>query len=146
MLHGSLFDVKCSDFFCNYVEKNNYTDPIVPALAIPTADDDGSSAPLDPTTTSARELDIADVNVNIPELDYNHLPHCPKCQRGLLRPGVVWFGEALPKKVMEDVDAFVSDKAGIDLIMVIGTSAKVYPAAGYVDLARSKGAVSYTHL
>ena len=73
-------------------------------------------------------------------MDYNHLPHCPKCQRGLLRPGVVWFGEALPKKVMEDVDAFVSDKAGIDLIMVIGTSAKVYPAAGYVDLARSKGA------
>ncbi|CAN9414594.1 unnamed protein product [Alternaria alternata] len=139
LLHGSLFDVKCSDFFCNYVEKNNYTDPIVPALAIPTADD-GSSAPLDPTTTSARELDIADANVAIPELDYNHLPHCPKCQRGLLRPGVVWFGEALPKKVMEDVDAFVSDKAGIDLIMVIGTSAKVYPAAGYVDLARSKGA------
>ncbi|CAN9079820.1 unnamed protein product [Alternaria alternata] len=139
LLHGSLFDVKCSDFFCNYVEKNNYTDPIVPALAIPTADD-GCPAPLDPTTTSARELDVADANVAIPELDYNHLPHCPKCQRGLLRPGVVWFGEALPKKVMEDVDAFVSDQAGIDLIMVIGTSAKVYPAAGYVDLARSKGA------
>jgi NAD-dependent deacetylase sirtuin 5 len=28
----------------------------------------------------------------------------------------------------------------IDLIMVIGTSAKVYPAAGYVDSARTKGA------
>ncbi|KAG9187288.1 NAD-dependent deacetylase sirtuin 5 [Alternaria panax] len=136
LLHGSLFDVKCSDFFCNYVDKDNYTDPIVPALAIPTDDSD-------PTTTSAlaeRELDISDVNVAIPELDYSHLPHCPKCERGLLRPGVVWFGEALPGKVMEDVDAFVSDKAGIDLIMVIGTSARVYPAAGYVDLARNKGA------
>jgi NAD-dependent SIR2 family protein deacetylase len=41
---------------------------------------------------------------------------------------------------MEDVDSFVSDERGIDLIMVIGTSAKVYPAAGYVDLARNKGA------
>ena len=41
---------------------------------------------------------------------------------------------------MEDVDAFIEDEEDIDLIMVIGTSAKVYPAAGYVDLARSKGA------
>ncbi|KAI4684349.1 hypothetical protein J4E85_007148 [Alternaria conjuncta] len=136
LLHGSLFDLKCSDFFCNYSERNNYTDPIVPALAIPTDESD-------PTTNAAlaaRELDISDINVEIPELDYKHLPHCPECKNGLLRPGVVWFGEILPKKVMEDVDAFIEDEEDIDLIMVIGTSAKVYPAAGYVDLARSKGA------
>jgi NAD-dependent SIR2 family protein deacetylase len=41
---------------------------------------------------------------------------------------------------MDDVDAFCSNKEKIDLIMVIGTSAKVYPAAGYVDMARMKGA------
>ncbi|KAF2626157.1 NAD-dependent deacetylase sirtuin-5 [Macroventuria anomochaeta] len=135
LLHGSLFDVKCSDFFCDYLEKNNYTDPIVPTLAIPTDESD-------PTTNSAlaaRELDISDENVAIPELDYDHLPKCPKCKRGLLRPGVVWFNERLPSDVLEDVDTWM-DEDDIDLIMVIGTSAKVYPAAGYVDIARRKGA------
>jgi NAD-dependent deacetylase sirtuin 5 len=136
LLHGSLFDVKCSDFFCSYFERNNFTDPIVPALAIPSDESD-------PTTDSARatrELDISDINVELPELDTAHLPRCPECKRGLLRPGVVWFGEALPGSVIDDVDAFVSDERGIDLIMVIGTSAKVYPAASYIDLARAKGA------
>ncbi|KAJ4320635.1 hypothetical protein N0V94_003283 [Neodidymelliopsis sp. IMI 364377] len=136
LLHGSLFDVKCSDFFCDYVEKNNYTDPIVPALAIPTDESD-------PTTDSAlaaRELDISDENIAIPELDYDHLPKCPKCKRGLLRPGVVWFNERLPSDVLDDIDTWVDAEDNIDLIMVIGTSAKVYPAAGYVDIARRKGA------
>jgi NAD-dependent deacetylase sirtuin 5 len=136
LLHGSLFDVKCSDFFCNYLEKNNYTDPIVPALAIPTSGED-------PTTTAARaarELDIADENVAIPELSYEHLPKCPKCKRGLLRPGVVWFGEMLPEKVLGDIDQWIKKESTIDLILVVGTSAKVYPAAGFVDRARAKGA------
>ncbi|KAF1935362.1 NAD-dependent deacetylase sirtuin-5 [Clathrospora elynae] len=135
LLHGSLFDVKCSDFFCRYIARNIYTDPIVPALAIPTDESD-------PTTTSAlaRELDISDENVDLPEVDYSHLPQCPQCERGILRPGVVWFGEALPSSVMNDVDAYIEKNEKIDLIMVIGTSAKVYPAAGYVDTARSKGA------
>jgi NAD-dependent SIR2 family protein deacetylase len=136
LLHGSLFDVKCSDFFCDYVEKNNYTDPIVPALAIPTDESD-------PTTNSAlaaRELDISDESVAIPELDHDHLPKCPKCKRGLLRPGVVWFNERLPSDVLDDIDTWVDAEDDIDLIMVIGTSAKVYPAASYVDIARRKGA------
>lgn len=136
LLHGSLFDVKCSDFFCNYTESNNYTDPIVPALAIPTDESD-------PTTSDAlqrRELDISNENVSLPELDYRHLPKCPKCKRGLLRPGVVWFGEMLPTNVIEDIDNWMTKNKKIDLIMVIGTSAKVYPAAGYVDRARVKGA------
>jgi NAD-dependent deacetylase sirtuin 5 len=141
LLHGSLFDVKCSDFFCKYVEKDNYTDPIVPALAIP-ADES------DPTLNSARaecgldprEQDISDINVRLPELDLAHLPQCPRCENGLLRPGVVWFGEQLPLGVLHDIDQYMNKKEDIDLIMVIGTSAKVYPAAGYVDMARSRGA------
>ncbi|KAH8730777.1 DHS-like NAD/FAD-binding domain-containing protein [Phaeosphaeriaceae sp. PMI808] len=136
LLHGSLFDVKCSDFFCNYVERNNYTDPIVPALAIPTDESD-------PTTTSAlaaRELDISDESVALPELTNDHLPKCPACKTGLLRPGVVWFGEQLPSDVINHVEQFIALPEQIDLIMVIGTSAKVYPAAGYIDSAREKGA------
>ncbi|KAF2193514.1 DHS-like NAD/FAD-binding domain-containing protein [Zopfia rhizophila CBS 207.26] len=136
LLHGSLFDVKCSEFFCKHTESNNYTDPIVPALAIPTDESD-------PTTISAlqaRELDISDENVALPELAIRDLPRCPKCKRGLLRPGVVWFGEMLPTQVLDDIDKWMADSKKIDLIMVIGTSAKVYPAAGYVDSARAKGA------
>jgi NAD-dependent deacetylase sirtuin 5 len=136
LLHGSLFDVKCSEFFCSHMERDNYTDPIVPALAIPSDESD-------PTTTSAlaaRELDISDENVAIPELTREQLPKCPTCKHGLLRPGVVWFGEQLPRDVINDVEAFISAPEKIDLIMVIGTSAKVYPAAGYVNSARAKGA------
>ncbi|KAI9712695.1 MAG: hypothetical protein M1820_001316 [Bogoriella megaspora] len=148
LLHGSLFDVKCNAFFCNYTEQDNFTDPIVPALAIPTEDD------LDPTSNEARkavsdalhakadakDLDISNIDVKLPDLAIRDLPHCPQCKTGLLRPGVVWFGEMLPEKVLGTVDEYFSSPEDIDLIMVIGTSARVYPAASYVDDAREKGA------
>lgn len=85
------------------------------------------------------ELDISDEQVPLPSLSVDLLPHCPKCKEGLLRPGVVWFGEPLPSQALDAVDEFLN--AGpVDLILVIGTSSKVYPAAGYVDEARAKGA------
>ena len=86
------------------------------------------------------ELDISDDNVPLPHIDRKDLPLCPKCKSGLLRPGVVWFGEALPKDTIDAVDEFIETSDKLDLIMVIGTSARVYPAAGYVDIARQKGA------
>ncbi|KAI5274903.1 SIR2 family histone deacetylase [Aureobasidium subglaciale] len=136
LLHGSLFNVKCTSFYCSY-HAENFTDPIVPALAIPF---DGS----DPTTKDAleerKEMDISDADVRLPSLKMTDLPKCPECHQGLLRPGVVWFGESLPSKVLNTVDTFINDSSKIDLILVIGTSARVYPAAGYVDDARAKGA------
>jgi NAD-dependent deacetylase sirtuin 5 len=140
LLHGSLFDVKCSGFFCKYRETDNYTDPIVPALEIPTAADEIGFDPTTNEAKAARELDISDENVVLPEISFKDLPRCPTCRRGFLRPGVVWFGETLPKQVMDDVENWMAESTKIDLILVIGTSAKVYPAAGYVDLARAKGA------
>jgi NAD-dependent deacetylase len=47
-----------------------------------------------------------------------------------LRPHVVWFGEPVPK--MEDAYSIVPEA---DILIVIGTSLVVYPAAGLVDLA-----------
>lgn len=85
-------------------------------------------------------MDISDDRVEIPELDTKDLPHCPKCGNGLLRPGVVWFGEMLPEKIITKIDNFIEESKKIDLILVIGTSAKVYPAAGYIEKARAKGA------
>lgn len=56
----------------------------------------------------------------------------PYCECGaLLRPDVVWFGEALPE---EAVTRAVHAIRGADLLLVIGTSGVVYPAAGFVTL------------
>jgi NAD-dependent deacetylase len=58
----------------------------------------------------------------------------PRCScGGLLRPDVVWFGEMLPD------DAVVRATSAIracDLLLVIGTSGLVYPAAGLARLRR----------
>lgn len=89
--------------------------------------------------TQARELDISNAEVDLQPVMIADLPKCPRCNNGLLRPGVVWFGEPLPRKVISTIDKFITESDKIDLIIVIGTSAKVYPAAGYVDRARAKG-------
>ncbi|GME95222.1 unnamed protein product [[Candida] boidinii] len=69
------------------------------------------------------------------ELD---LPHCPECETGLLRPGVVWFGESLPLISIDKADEFII-KNRIDLILVIGTSRSVWPVASYVDIVKNQG-------
>ncbi len=63
-------------------------------------------------------------------------PPCPRCGAPL-RPDVVWFGEALPGRALEE--AF--EAAGrCDLMLVVGTSGRVYPAAGLVPRALEAGA------
>jgi len=52
-------------------------------------------------------------------------PRCPRCG-GLLRPDVVWFGEAMPEE--ETARAFAA-AAQCDVFLSIGTSAVVHPAA-----------------
>lgn len=61
---------------------------------------------------------------------------CPDCgAKGRLRPDIVWFGE-MPYHMEEIEDALLS----ADLFIAIGTSGQVYPAAGFVDMARAAGA------
>jgi NAD-dependent deacetylase sirtuin 5 len=74
-----------------------------------------------------------------PTIPPSALPHCPSCTTGLLRPGVVWFGEVLPSAPMLETELFLNE-GPVELIMVIGTTAKVYPAAGFVGRARERGA------
>ena len=65
-------------------------------------------------------------------------PLPPRCRcGGLLRPGVVWFGEALPEEVW--ARAFGAARSA-QVFLVIGTSAVVYPAAGLIEVARQAGA------
>jgi NAD-dependent deacetylase len=73
-----------------------------------------------------------DRRVPLPKLP----PHCA-CG-GLARPGVVWFGEPLPRGMMNEAEHAV---ASSEVFLVIGTSAMVYPAAGLVPFAHENGAV-----
>jgi NAD-dependent deacetylase len=58
----------------------------------------------------------------------------PRCECGaLLRPDVVWFGEMLSEDALARASAAIM---GADLLLVIGTSGIVYPAAGLVSLHR----------
>ncbi|HEV7919344.1 MAG TPA: NAD-dependent deacylase [Thermoanaerobaculia bacterium] len=51
----------------------------------------------------------------------------------LLRPDVVWFGEMLPEEAFARAAEAIREA---DLLLVIGTSGVVYPAAGLVSLHR----------
>ncbi|MEY8015023.1 NAD-dependent deacylase [Mycobacterium servetii] len=55
---------------------------------------------------------------------------------GLIRPDIVWFGEQLPDAPWQRA---VEATEAADLMVVVGTSAVVYPAAGLADLALSRG-------
>ena len=55
-----------------------------------------------------------------------------------LRPHIVWFGETVPA-IIEAAEAV--DQA--DIIVVIGTSMQVYPAAGLVDYAKPDAKIYY---
>ena len=59
------------------------------------------------------------------------LPRCAACG-GLLRPDVVWFGEAIPAEPMLSAAAAAED---CDTFLSIGTSSLVYPAAGLAEVA-----------
>jgi NAD-dependent deacetylase len=63
-------------------------------------------------------------------------PTCPGCG-GLVRPGVVWFGEALPADALK---AAVDAAAQCDLLLAVGTSGVVYPAAEIPAVAARHGA------
>lgn len=62
-------------------------------------------------------------------------PRCASCGEAV-RPGVVWFGEMLPEGAFDVAADAVFDS---DLVLVVGTSGLVYPAAGLPDLARGHG-------
>ena len=67
----------------------------------------------------------------IERAELNDLP--PRCKCGaMLRPAVVWFGESLPEGAIERATSAVQRA---EVLIVAGTSAQVYPAAGLIPLA-----------
>ena len=63
-------------------------------------------------------------------------PRCAGCGN-LVRPGVVWFGEALPTQALDAAQQAVQ---ACDVMLVVGTAGAVYPAAGLAHQARQAGA------
>ncbi len=76
-------------------------------------------------------------NIN-PDLTYNisgwELKMGELCELGSqLRPHVVWFGEAVPM-----IEIAANECYAAEIVIVIGSSLKVYPAAGLIDLVPAK--------
>jgi NAD-dependent deacetylase len=65
------------------------------------------------------------------------LPTCRLCHT-LLRPHIVWFGESLWEEDLRRCDEALRT---CDLLLVIGTSGIVYPAAGFASVAKHVGAL-----
>jgi len=61
-------------------------------------------------------------------------PYCDQCGN-MLRPDVVWFGEPLPLRTLA---AAQEAAQACDLMLVVGTSGVVYPAAGLARMAAGK--------
>lgn len=116
------------------MERDNFKSPLFPGLNF----SDVPTEVLKQMPSVDMKSDEKDSRIPRPTID--QIPKCPLCKEGLLRPGVVWFGEALPQDVLDKVDTWLDYSDNIDLMLVIGTSAEVYPAAQYVDVARKHGA------
>jgi NAD-dependent deacetylase len=63
-------------------------------------------------------------------------PRCADCGNPV-RPGVVWFGEMPPPSALDAAERTVQ---ACRVLLVVGTSGAVWPAAGLASLARRAGA------
>jgi NAD-dependent deacetylase len=100
-IHGDIFVTKCSRCDFSYADRDGSREP--------------PDTPLD-KPESARLRTIASTSGN----DGN-LPLCPECDAPM-RPGVVWFGEALPPRETERVENYLQrDSCGV--VIVTGTTA-----------------------
>lgn len=75
------------------------------------------------------------IDVDVTSVDT--LPRCGECD-SLLRPDVVWFGEALDPAV---IGASFEAAREADVCLVVGTSAVVYPVASVPDMTLESGGV-----
>jgi NAD-dependent deacetylase sirtuin 5 len=123
-VHGNLFEMKCSRNIPGQEDRCHYSSP--------------ATYPINDALTIPTDTDISDASVALPVVSREQLPHCPVCN-SLMRPAVVLFGESTPLHITDRIYRFTSE-GPIDLMLVIGTSAVVLPAAMYIPVARNAGA------
>jgi len=84
-------------------------------------------------------LSCADVQMNFEEaaaiVRAGGMPKCPKCGR-VLKPAITFFGENLPEDALRNA---VLEAQNADLMLVLGTSLTVYPAAGFPGITLRNG-------
>ncbi|MGC4903613.1 SIR2 family NAD-dependent protein deacylase [Micromonospora echinospora] len=119
-LHGSLFAPRCS------------------ACARPAPVPPDLPPPADPPVPPGGPEPHGGVESHAPEPPDGPLipPACAGCGAPV-RPGVVWFGEALPETALS---AAVEAASACDLLLTVGTSALVHPAAEIPLVAARLGA------
>jgi NAD-dependent deacetylase len=100
-IHGDIFISRCSRCEFSYVGRGGSPEPPGACAVQP---------------TKGRLRSIASTS----EKDAN-LPKCPECH-ALMRPGVVWFGEQLPRNEIERVETHL-DHGACDIVIVAGTTA-----------------------
>jgi NAD-dependent deacetylase len=84
------------------------------------------------------DCDARFARADIDRLNREHCPpSCPSCGGQFLKPTVVLFGEALPEAALREAQVFAM---AADLVLIVGSSLQVYPAAGIPRLARQHGA------
>jgi NAD-dependent deacetylase len=69
-------------------------------------------------------------------LGRGEIPHCREC-KGLVKTATISFGQAMPQAAMTRATEVALD---CDLLIVLGSSLVVYPAAGFPLLAKENGA------
>lgn len=84
-----------------------------------------------------RPAKVTPAQLEVPEEgQFIEPPRCARCN-GKLRPGVVWFGENLPEDAWRSAVQLVKS---CDLLISVGTSGVVMPAASIPDMALAAGA------
>ena len=92
---------------------------------------------------SSREVVCLECEARLPRdqadrMNREHCPpSCPACGGRFLKPTVVLFGEALPMPALRDAQAMAM---AADVVLIVGSSLQVYPAAGIPRMAREHGA------
>ncbi|MCP4251262.1 MAG: NAD-dependent deacylase [bacterium] len=71
-----------------------------------------------------------------PNDGFETIPHCPACG-AMMRPGVVWFGEMLPGDAFQQAHQAATH---CQVMLVVGTSSLVQPAASLATWASTHGA------
>ncbi len=91
----------------------------------------GTPGTFDPASTGITADQDFDHETFVPTV------HCDHCELGVLRPNVVWFGESLPEQAFA---AAVSALQQAQLVVVVGSSGLVQPAASLPLIAHEAGA------
>lgn len=118
-LHGSLFEPRCAGCGAVY-DVARFRE---------------SLADLTPGRVAEIEADIAAAPSRAPDLLRTPTPRCDACGRRV-RPGIVWFGEALPQTAWQRAESCFR---AAEVVIVVGTSGVVHPAAGLPEHAARAG-------